>query len=150
MGRVVLLDCTLRDGGYINDWCFGEENIKGFCRKIAQTGIEICEVGFIKGDTYDPKKSVFPDIESFKNVIQPKSKRMKYVGMIDMSAPIPMDRIVPFDGTSIDGIRVIFKKDKIDEAYEYCKYIQDLGYFVSVNFVGTDSYTDKEFIGGIG
>ena len=54
MNKVYLLDCTLRDGGYVNDWQFGEETIRGFSRKIAQTGIEIFEVGFIKGDSYDP------------------------------------------------------------------------------------------------
>lgn len=149
MGKVYLLDCTLRDGGYVNNWEFGEEAIKGFSQKIAQTGIEIFEVGFIKGDTFDPNRSVFPDVQSIAPMIQPKSDRMKYVGMLDMSAPIPLDRIVPYDGTSIDGIRVIFKKDKIEEAYTYCKRIQELGYFISVNFVGTDSYTDKEFIEGI-
>lgn len=149
MGKVYLLDCTLRDGGYINDWQFGAETIKGFGRKIAQTGIEIFEVGFIKGDSYDPDKSVFPDTVSITNVIQPKAENMLYVGMIDMSAPIPLDRIAPYDGSSIDGIRIIFKKEKIDEAYEYCKRIQELGYFISVNFVGTDMYTDKEFIEGI-
>ena len=40
MGEVYLLDCTLRDGGYINDWRFGEEAIKGIGKKIAQAGIE--------------------------------------------------------------------------------------------------------------
>lgn len=149
MGKVLLLDCTLRDGGYVNDWNFGEETIRGFGRKIAQTGIEFYEVGFIKGDAYNPNKSMFPDVESFVSMIQPKSPTMKYVGMLDMSAPIPLERISPYDGTSIDGIRVIFKKDKLDEAYRYCKRIQELGYFISVNFVGTDLYTDMEFIEGI-
>ena len=149
MSKVYLLDCTLRDGGYINDWNFGEETIRGFCHKIAKTGIEMLEVGFIKGDVYNPDKSVFPDTESFKNVILPKNPSLKYVGMLDMSAPVPKDRIKPCDGTSIDGIRVIFKKDKLEEAYEYCDYIQQQGYFISVNFVGTDLYTDKEFIEGI-
>ena len=37
MGKIYLLDCTLRDGGYVNDWQFGEETIRGFGRKIAQT-----------------------------------------------------------------------------------------------------------------
>lgn len=149
MGKIYLLDCTLRDGGYINDWRFGEETIKGFGKKIAQTGIEIYEVGFIKGDTYDPDKAVFPDTASITNVIQPKEDRLLYVGMVDMSTPIPLERIAPCDGSSIDGIRVIFKKEKIEEAYEYCRRIHELGYFISVNFVETDLYTDKEFIEGI-
>lgn len=149
MGKVSLLDCTLRDGGYINDWRFGEETIKGFGRKIARTGIEMFEVGFIKGDTYDKDCSVFPDIESVAAVIQPKSDTMLYVGMLDMSAPIPLERLTACDGTSIDGIRVIFKKDKMEEAYGYCQRIQELGYLLFVNFVGTDLYTDKEFIEAI-
>lgn len=146
MGKTYLLDCTLRDGGYINDWLFGEDTIKGFHKKISQTGIEIFEVGFMKGDNYDPNKSLFPDVNSFKNVITPKNPNLKYVGMLDMSAPLPKDRITPNDGTSIDGIRVIFKKNKIKEAFEYCDYIQKQGYFISVNIVGTDLYTDQEFI----
>lgn len=149
MGNIFLLDCTLRDGGYINDWKFGEETIKGFCRKIAQTGIDIVEVGFIKGDDYDPDKSVFPDIKTISDVIHPKSEKMKYVGMLDMSDPVPLERICPYNGSSVDGIRVIFKKEKIDLAFEYCKYIQEQGYFVCVNFVGTDLYSDKEFVDGI-
>ncbi len=149
MGRVFLLDCTLRDGGYINDWHFGEDTIRGFCKKIALAGIDICEVGFMKGNRYDPDKSIFPDSDSFKNVISPKTDNMKYVGMLDMNDPISIDRIKPCDGTSIDGIRVIFKKDRINQAYDYCKEILKLGYFLSVNFVGTDMYSDKEFVDAI-
>lgn len=149
MGKVSLLDCTLRDGGYINDWRFGEETIKGFGKKIAQTGIEMFEVGFIKGDSYDKNRSVFPNVETISAMIQPKAENMIYVGMLDMSAPIPLERFIPYDGTSIDGIRVIFKKDKADEAYRYCQRIMELGYMLFVNFVGTDLYTDKEFIEAI-
>ena len=28
MGNIYLLDCTLRDGGYVNDWRFGEDTIR--------------------------------------------------------------------------------------------------------------------------
>lgn len=145
MGKVYLLDCTLRDGGYVNDWNFGRDAIKDIFQKIAQTGIELLEVGFLKGEVYNPDKTLFPDTFSISSVIQPKSKRMRYVAMVDMSAPISLDKIAPYDGTSIDGIRVIFKKNKIDQAYEYCDEIQKKGYFVSVNFVSTDQYTDEEF-----
>lgn len=149
MRKICLLDCTLRDGGYVNDWKFGEDAIKGISKRIAQTGIEMIEVGFIKGDSFDPDRSVFPNIESIVPMIQPKSDGLMYIGMLDMSAPIPLDRIVPYDGTSIDGIRVIFKKEKMNEAFVYCKQIKKLGYKLFVNFVGTDLYTDKEFVEGI-
>ena len=149
MGKLSLLDCTLRDGGYVNEWMFGEETIKGFNRKIAQTGVEILEVGFIKGNTYNKNCTVFPDIQSITQMIQPKAPKMMYVGMIDMSAPVPIERIIPRNEDTIDGIRVIFKKEKIEEAYDYCKKVQALGYTLFVQFVGTDSYSDREFIDAI-
>lgn len=149
MGKVKLLDCTLRDGGYINDWFFGEEAIKGIITKISQTGVEIIEVGFIKGTSYDPNRSVFPNTACFKNVIGKKADHLTYVGMLDMSAPVAKESIMPRDSSSIDGIRVIFKKNKINEAYEYCQYIKKQGYSVFANFVSTDQYSDKEFIEGI-
>lgn len=149
MRKISLLDCTLRDGGYVNDWMFGEESIKGIGRKLAQAGIEFFEVGFIKGDKFNPNRAVFPDIQSMTQMIQPKDPDMIYVGMLDMSAPIPLERLVPYDGTSVDGIRVIFKKAKIEEAYVYCKRVKELGYKLFVNFVGTDNYSDEEFVHGI-
>ncbi len=149
MGKVHLLDCTLRDGGYVNDWMFGAECIKGFCDKISETGIEFLEVGFLKGNSYNPDKAVFPTVESYIPMITPKKAGIKYVGMIDMGSPVDLDTIPPYDGSSIDGIRVIFKKDKLQDALAYCKEIKNKGYFLSVNFVSTDAYTDEEFILGI-
>lgn len=149
MGNIHLLDCTLRDGGYVNEWRFGEDTIKGFGKKIAMTGIKYYEVGFLKGESYDPDIAKFPTIESFKNVIVPKSPDLVYVGMLDMSDPVALESLTPYDGTSIDMIRVIFKKNKTDEAFVYCKKILELGYKLCVNFVGTDSYSDSEFIDGI-
>ncbi|MBQ7275080.1 MAG: aldolase catalytic domain-containing protein [Clostridiales bacterium] len=146
MRKVSLLDCTLRDGGYINNWEFGYKGIKDIILKLEQTGIEMIEVGFLKGDTYNPDRSVFPDLVSIKNILTHKVGKIVYVGMLDMSDPLSIDKIPPYDGTSIDGIRVIFKKNKINEAYKICTHIKNAGYRLFVNFVSIDSYTDKEFI----
>lgn len=146
MGRVTLLDCTLRDGGYVNDWQFGEEAIKGTANKIAKTGVEFFEIGFIKNEPFSKGRAVFPDIESISQFIPHKSADMKYVGMIDCGNPVPIEKIIPFNGKSVDGIRVIFKKDKRDFAFDYCKQIQEKGYLLFVQFVGTDSYSDIEFV----
>lgn len=149
MAKVNLLDCTLRDGGYINEWNFGIKAIKGIMRKLENTGIEMIEVGFLKGRDYNPSKTLFPDTDSIKAILENKQDNVTYVAMLDMSAPIDIKKIMPNDGTSVDGIRVIFKKNKIKEAYDTCKQVKALGYKVFVNFVSTDAYSDKEFIEGI-
>ena len=149
MKHINLLDCTLRDGGYINNWEFGINSIRGIVNKLEQTGIEVIELGFLKGDVYDENKSIFPSTESFKNIIKEKRNNVMYVGMADLSNPLPIERYEKCDGSSIDGVRVIFKKEKINDAYEYCKKIKDLGYKLFVNFVSTNQYSDEEFKNGI-
>ena len=47
MGDVKLLDCTLRDGGYVNDWEFGHDNLISVFERLADAGIDIIEVGFL-------------------------------------------------------------------------------------------------------
>ncbi len=146
MGNISLLDCTLRDGGYVNDWNFGETAIKEIGRKIIQAGIEIFEIGFIKDVVYDKNRTVFSSVEDIRNMIQPKNSNTLYVGMLDMSAPLPLEKLSDYDGTSVDALRVIFKKNKIQEGFEYSREVKKKGYKLFVQPVGTDGYSDVEFV----
>ena len=47
---IKLLDCTLRDGGYVNDWKFGKSAIKDIKENLELSGVEIIELGFIKNE----------------------------------------------------------------------------------------------------
>ena len=40
MKRVQLLDCTLRDGGYLVDAQFGNTVIKGMIKGLSESGID--------------------------------------------------------------------------------------------------------------
>ena len=60
---IKLLDCTLRDGGYVNEWNFGENAICDIKRGIEKSGIEIIEVGFLKDVKYDPNRTLFPGVQ---------------------------------------------------------------------------------------
>ena len=47
MCKVNLLDCTLRDGGYVNQWNFGKETISGILERLSMAEIDIVEwLGF--------------------------------------------------------------------------------------------------------
>ena len=47
MGTVRLLDCTLRDGGHINQGRFGKNVIKSTIENLVKANIDIIEAGFL-------------------------------------------------------------------------------------------------------
>ena len=44
--KVQILDCTLREGGYYNNWNFSIDLIENYLKSIKNAGIQIAEVGF--------------------------------------------------------------------------------------------------------
>lgn len=146
MKQIYLLDCTLRDGGYVNDWHFGADAIFNITKKLVQTGIEYFEIGFVRECDYNKNYSLFDGNKSVRDMITPKNPETKYTGMIDMGRPIPLEKLGKRVEDGFDTFRVIFKKSKIKDAHAYIKDLIALGYEVFAQVVGTDNYTDKEFI----
>ncbi|PEL07018.1 aldolase catalytic domain-containing protein [Bacillus sp. AFS017336] len=147
MNNIKLLDCTLRDGGYINNWNFGKRTVEKVIEKLTQSNIDIVECGFLRDVAYDNDTTIFDDVEKIKEVIQPKNRSTTYVAMIDQPF-ISIDKIKEYDGTSIDGIRLTFHDNakEITEALEYGKMLIEKGYKVFIQPVGTTSYTDANLL----
>lgn len=146
MKQISLLDCTLRDGGYVNDWHFGEKAIYHITKKMVLAGIEYFEIGFVRECEYQPDYSLFNGNDSVREMIAPKNPDTKYVGMIDMGRPVSLEKLGKRVEEGFDVFRVIFKKSKVEAAYNYIKELAGLGYEVFAQAVGTDNYTDREFI----
>ena len=66
MNKVSVLDCTLRDGGYVNDFNFSKGTIKTVINKLGQAHIDIIECGFIRDTEYDENRSVFSQVEQMQ------------------------------------------------------------------------------------
>jgi 4-hydroxy 2-oxovalerate aldolase len=43
---LTVLDCTLRDGGYYNDWDFDQTVVESYLEAAASSGVDIVELGF--------------------------------------------------------------------------------------------------------
>ena len=143
MGNYSILDCTLRDGGYINDFNFGILTIKSIINKLVSANTDIIECGFLQSGKTDENRTLFGSVEMVKKCIEPKNKKTLYVAMIAYG-DITQDEISFCDGTSIDGIRLTFHKHQIDEAFEFGKELMTKNYKVFMQPVGTTSYTDEE------
>ena len=68
-----------------------------------------------------------------------------YVAMIQYGK-IGNDEITPYDGTSIDGIRLTFHEHEIDESFVMGKQLMDKGYKLFMQPVGTTTYSDEALL----
>lgn len=145
MKRINILDCTLRDGGYVNDFNFGERVIKSIVNKLSRASIDIIECGFLKSRAFNRDQSLFGSVEALRDVIGKKNPNLLYVAMIQYGS-IGIDEISECDGTSIDGVRVTFHEHEIDSAFELGKRLMGKGYKVFMQPVGTTTYTDDALL----
>ena len=145
MGEIKLLDCTLRDGGYVNDWKFGYSNLISAFERLINAGVDIIEIGFLdERRSFDIDRSIMPSTECVERIYgKVNKKNCMIVGMIDYGT-CSIGQIQPCSESYLDGIRVIFKKNIMHEAMEFCRQIKELGYRVFSQMVSITSYSNEE------
>ena len=145
MSEKRLLDCTLRDGGYVNGWRFGKENITGIFDRLVDAGLEFVEVGFLdERVAFSRDRSILPDTASVEKIFGGRDRKgTKVLAMIDYGT-CGLGRIQPCGECFLDGIRVIFKKHLREPALEFCGQLKSRGYMVFAQLVSVTSYSDEE------
>ncbi len=143
--NIKLLDCTLRDGGYVNDWNFGHDNLISIFERLVDASVDIIEIGFLdERRPFDINKSIMPNTDCIEKIYGGSERgRAMIVGMIDYGT-CGLSNIKPCSESFIDGIRVIFKKHLRKEALAFCGKLKELGYKVFAQLVSVTSYSDEE------
>lgn len=151
MNQVKLLDCTLRDGGYAVKWTFGHNTIVNIYSRLISAGIDIIELGYLRDwEAFDINRTSLPRVSDFDKVFDlPIENRPMLVAMIDLGN-CRIENICDASETLIDGIRLTFKKTRIDEAMRFAKQIINKGYKLFLQSVSITDYTDAEYIELIG
>lgn len=145
MNNIKLLDCTLRDGGYLNDWEFGHSNLISILERLVNARVDIIEIGFLdERRIYDVNRSIMPSTDCVEKIYgKIDKKNAMVVGMIDYGT-CSLKQIQPRSQSYLDGIRVIFKKHLMHEALHFCAQIKSLGYNVFAQMVSITSYSNEE------
>lgn len=144
---VKILDCTLRDGGFINDWEFGQDTLNNIFERLVSSRVEFIEVGFLdERRKFDINRSIMPDSASVEEIFGKNNKgNAIIVAMIDYGT-CSIENLQPCSESYLDGIRVIFKKHIMYEAIEFCRQVKSLGYKVFTQAVSITSYNDEELL----
>lgn len=146
MEKIKLLDCTLRDGGYVNDWSFKRQNIRKIISSLAEAKIDIIECGFLSNkNEYNEERSVFDTIDRTADFLPEDRGKTKYVCMINYGEYEAKD-IPQCTGKSVDGIRVAFHKGDLEGAVSLCNEISKKGYLVFMQPMVTNNYSDIELL----
>lgn len=145
MKKISVLDCTLRDGGYVNDFRFGKKAIAEIIEGLSEASIDIIECGFMKSGCHDENKTLFGSVRDIERYIPEKKQGTMYVAMIQYGA-IGIDEIEDFSGSSVDGIRVTFHEHEIDQSFLLGRQLMDKGYKVFMQPVGTTLYEDENLL----
>ncbi len=141
-----VLDCTLRDGGYCNEWHFGENNIKKIIEGLTESGVNIIECGFLTNKIpHNSDITKFNHIEELTKFIPKNHEGKIYCCMINYGEYNLAD-IRECDNSSIDAIRVAFHRKDMIAALDFCRGVKEKGYKCFVQAMVSLNYSDEEFL----
>lgn len=139
--NIKLLDCTLRDGGYINDWNFGYLTIKNIIRKLVESQVDYVEVGFLRNCDYNKDKAVFNNCHEIANIIPENRGKTMFTAMA-LHNKYDLEQLEDYDGQTIAALRITFHDYDIDEGLAYIEKAQEKGYKVFCNPINIMGYSD--------
>lgn len=148
MSKIKLLDCTLRDGGYINNWDFGESVIPKIIGGLSETGIDIIEVGFLTNPEHTRDQSLYSSCAELDKVCS-ENRHSLIAAMIALGEKELDPSLLPDSSeTCLDIVRITFHKTdtEIERAISYAKCLMEKGYRVCMQPVGTTTYSDYELL----
>lgn len=143
---ISLLDCTLRDGGYVNDWQWGFRSAKNIIASLVKAGIDVVEVGFLRNvDEYNQDVTVCSRIEELNRLL-PKDSQKTIFSAMAMRSNYDIDKLSPYDGKGIEMIRITAHDYDIKEGMDFAIRVKEKGYKLSINPINIMGYSDEQIL----
>ena len=153
MYNIKILDCTLRDGGYYNNWDFSNSLINNYLKAMAAAGVDCVELGFrslYKTSFKGP--CAYTKDDFLQNLIIPK--KLKVAVMVNASELINYKTKDPIKNikslfknkkeSKVSLIRIATHHHEISKILVVIKYLKKLGYKVALNIMQIADRTDEE------
>ena len=143
-----VLDCTIRDGGLINDHMFEDGFVKAVYDACVESGIDYMEVG------YKASKKLFApdkfgawkhcDEDDIRRVVDDNPSDLKLTAMADAGKSDWRTDILPKQDSVLDVIRVAFYVHQVSEAVDMINDAAQKGYEVTANLMAVSTAQEKE------
>ncbi len=146
-----VLDCTIRDGGLINNHRFQDSLVRAVYDACVAAGIDAMEVGYKNSPRiFDPQEfgpTRHCDEEFLTRLFgdhDAAATGLKLCCMADAEKSDWKEQIVPRDESVLDMIRVAFYTHQLNEAIEMIEHFHALGYETTANLMAVSNVEDVE------
>lgn len=145
---IMILDCTIRDGGLVNDFYFDDAFVKNLYQANLEAGVDYMEFGYkASKELFDVNKFgkwKFCEEEALRDIVGDNRTPLKIAVMADVGRTDLEHDILPKSESVIDMIRVATYINTIPAAIEMAEYCRNLGYETSVNIMAVSTASESE------
>ncbi len=146
-----VLDCTIRDGGLVNNHQFSDELVRAVYDTCIAAGIDHMEVGYKNSARLFPKSDFGPwrhcDEEDLNRVFaghDAERSGLKLAAMADAGKSDWEEKIVPAEESVLSMIRVAFYAHQVSEAVEMIQHAHEQGYETTANLMAVSAISETE------
>lgn len=145
--EIKVMDCTIRDGGLMNNWQFSDEFVKAVYEALVASGADYMEIGYKSSEkAYSRKENgpwKFCDEKDLRRIVGDNKTGLKLSAMADIGR-IEYTDIQPKKDSVIDMIRVACYAHQIDKAIALAEHCMDKGYETTINLMAVSKVNERD------
>lgn len=136
--QIKVLDCTIRDGGLINNHDFDHRFVREVYKAISAAGVDYMEMGYKNSKRiFSPKEYgawKFCDDDEIKKVIDGVESETKISVMVDVGR-VDIEGVKPASDSPVDMMRTATYVKDIDKAIFLANHFSEKGYETTINIM---------------
>ncbi|MFA6078508.1 MAG: aldolase catalytic domain-containing protein [Candidatus Omnitrophota bacterium] len=145
--KIKVLDCTIRDGGLINNHDFDIRFVRAVYKALSDAGVDYMEIGYKNSKKLFSEKEFgrwkFCDDDDIKRVTEGIESNTKISVMVDVDRVDEKD-VKPRKDSPVAMIRVASYVKDIDKAIYLINHFADKGYETTCNIMAISKALDNE------
>lgn len=146
--EIKVLDCTIRDGGLMNNHQFDENTVKAVYQTCVMAGIDYIELGYKASKRIFAPKDFgswkFCDEDDIRKVVGDNIGKIKISVMADAERTDYHEDILPKEDSVLDMIRVATYIHQIPTAIDMIKDASDKGYETTCNLMAISTVQEGQ------
>ena len=147
--QIKVLDCTIRDGGLINNHDFDFELVKNVYRRLSEANIDYIEIGYKNSKKlFNPKEFgpwKFCEEKVLTELTDGIESNSKLSAMVDIGR-VHKDEILPCSESKLDMLRVATYVKDVDKAIDLVNHCIEKGYETCVNIMAVSKALEHDLV----